>query len=166
MEVSRRHPLAERDLKEVLSAIEMDFGVDLSPVLSGDIVEVAYIKRSEDVERLLLKDGKVHAFLTEGRWYPSLHALLELGEPGDHFVKIDMGAVKPVASGADVMAPGIVEVGEVSEGDGVVVIDERHRRPLAVGVALMEGKEMVKRDKGRAVRNVHHVGDAIWEVRL
>ncbi len=166
MEISRRHPLAERDLEDILSAIERDFGVDLSPAVSDDIVEIAYIKRSEDVERLLLKEGKVFAFLKEGRWFPSLHALLELGEPGDHFVKVDMGAVKPVASGADVMAPGITEAGDVSEGDGVVVVDERHGRPLAVGIALMDGEEMVERDRGRAVRNVHHVGDALWEARF
>ncbi|WP_456481879.1 PUA domain-containing protein [Methanopyrus sp.] len=166
MKVSRRHPISERDLQGVLEELHASSGVDLERVLTG-LVEVAYVK-DDDIERLLIKDGKVMAFERREGWFPTIHALLQLDEEEyGHVAVIDMGAVKPVASGADVMVPGIMEVrGEFGEGDGVVVVDERNRRPIAVGVALMGAREIKESERGRAVRNVHHVGDELWEARF
>ncbi|WP_148688492.1 DUF1947 domain-containing protein [Methanopyrus sp. SNP6] len=166
MKVSRRHPISEKDLQEVLEELRVSSGVSLREVLTG-LVEVAYVK-DDDIERLLIKDDKVMAFERHEGWLPTIHALLQLDEENyDHVVIVDMGAVRPVASGADIMVPGIVEVrGEFEEGDGVVVIDERNRRPLAVGIALMGAREIEGSERGRAVRNVHHVGDRLWEARF
>jgi len=43
----------------------------------------------------------------------------------------------------------------------VWVRDERNRKPLAVGKALVPGTAMV-RGKGKAVKSVHHLGDKVW----
>jgi len=43
-----------------------------------------------------------------------------------------------------------------------VIVEERHNKPLAVGVALIPGPEM--RGTGKAVKSVHHVGDELWEM--
>jgi PUA domain protein len=45
----------------------------------------------------------------------------------------------------------------------VAVVDERHGKVLAVGEALVPGGEMVGR-RGKAVRNLHHVGDRSWRL--
>ncbi|WP_457620537.1 PUA domain-containing protein [Methanopyrus sp.] len=166
MKVSRRHPISERDLQKVLEELRSLFGVSLDEVLTG-LVEVAYVK-DDDIERLLIKDSKVMAFERREGWFPTIHSLLQLDERAyNRAVIVDMGAVKPVASGADIMVPGIVKVrGEFEEGDGVVIVDERNRRPLAVGVALMGVREIERSERGRAVRNVHHVGDRLWEARF
>lgn len=82
--------------------------------------------------------------------------------PAARFVTVDMGAVKFVTNGADVMAPGIVEADPALQvGDWCWVRDERNNQPLAIGRALVPGTAMV-RGKGKAVRSVHHVGDKIW----
>jgi PUA domain protein len=74
-----------------------------------------------------------------------------------------MGAVKFVTNGADVMAPGIVDAySGIVEGDQVWVCDERNRKPLAVGIAVMSGEQMVEGDEGVAVKLVHYVGDVVW----
>jgi len=76
---------------------------------------------------------------------------------------VDMGAVKFVYNGADIMAPGIVEADPgIAVGNLVWVRDERNRQPLAVGEALMSGSEMAASEKGKAVKSIHHVGDDLW----
>ena len=71
-----------------------------------------------------------------------------------------------MVNGADVMAPGIVDADEdIKEGDVVFVVDENHKKPICVGIALMDGKSMKESDKGRAIKNLHYVGDKIWNFR-
>ena len=103
----------------------------------------------------------------EGRLLPTIHCLLRLGSEWLPRIIVDQGAVRPVARGADIMIPGIVEVvGEFEEGSVVAVIDEKHRAPIAVGEALLSSSELRDkvraRSKGRAVKNLHRPGDRVW----
>jgi len=76
-------------------------------------------------------------------------------------VIVDLGAVKPIASGAHVMGPGIREVsGDFSEGDIVVVLDEKIKAAIAIGKALRPSNEV--KERGRSILNLHHAGDSIW----
>ena len=75
---------------------------------------------------------------------------------------VDSGAVRFVVNGADIMKPGIVSADpEIAVGDLVVIVEERHKKPLAVGRALVPGSEM--KGEGKAVKSMHHVGDSIWK---
>ncbi|HHF59041.1 MAG TPA: RNA-binding protein, partial [Thermoplasmatales archaeon] len=77
---------------------------------------------------------------------------------------IDMGAIKFIAGGADVMVPGIVDADrDIHEGDPVWIRDENHGRAIAVGISLMNGSDLIKLEKGRGVKNIHWVGDRIWK---
>ncbi len=97
------------------------------------------------------------------RLFPAINRLLE-----HNFLKkvtVDMGAVQFVTTGADVFRPGIKVIDETIEKDEVVVVvDERHGKPLAVGVALLSGKEIKALDKGKVVKIVHYVGDRVWDL--
>ena len=76
-----------------------------------------------------------------------------------------MGAVKFVTNGADIMAPGIVDADDtIAVDDSVWICDETHKKPLAVGIALKSGIEMVQQEKGKAVKMIHHVGDELWNL--
>lgn len=91
----------------------------------------------------------------------SVRGLLRF-RPAGRAVTVDMGAVRFVANGADIMAPGIVEADPaIQPGDWCWVRDERNRQPLAVGRAAVPGAAMV-RGKGKAVRSLHHIGDRLW----
>ena len=50
--------------------------------------------------------------------------------------------------------------------DPVLIIDETHGKPLAIGVSLITGEEMVENDSGKAVETKHYVGDEIWNFEL
>jgi len=62
------------------------------------------------------------------------------------------------------MVPGITHIyKKFQRGDIVIVVEEKHERVIAVGIALMEYDEIVKSEKGKAIRNIHHVGDKLWK---
>ena len=62
------------------------------------------------------------------------------------------------------MAPGIRKIeGEFGEGGLVSVVDERHGKFLAVGQSLADSKTLRATKKGKVVKNLHYVGDEVWE---
>jgi len=162
MRVKRRHPLRSKEQRELIRQLAP------TPLLHRSLREEGVKVR---VEHLLL-EGDVELFLVGGRpWlvrrgrvtFPALPALREMAVELPRVV-VDMGAVRHIARGADVMVPGIVEVeGNVKQGDLVVVVDQTHRSPLAVGASLMEDEEMRAAGKGRAIHTLHHVGDNLWQ---
>ena len=80
-------------------------------------------------------------------------------------ITIDMGAVKFMVNGADVMRPGIVDIeADFQKDDVVVIVDANHKKPLAVGMALCNSKEMQALKTGKVIKNIHYVGDKIWEL--
>ena len=78
-------------------------------------------------------------------------------------VVVDMGAIRFVCNGADIMAPGIVEVDEFDAGSLVVVRDVTHGKALAVGKANKSSLEIMSDKRGKVVENLHFVGDKLWE---
>ncbi|MBI4153353.1 RNA-binding protein [Candidatus Woesearchaeota archaeon] len=78
-------------------------------------------------------------------------------------VTIDMPAVKFIVNGADVMRPGIVALDDVKKDEIIAIIDERNKKPLAVGKALFSSEEMKQMSKGKVVKNLHWIGDEMWK---
>jgi PUA-domain protein len=101
-------------------------------------------------------------FTLDDQVIPTLHYLQEhkcLKE-----VLVDQGAIKFVINGANIMRPGIVQIdATIANGEIIVISDENHHKPLAVGVALYSGQEMQEMDKGFVIKNIHYVGDEIWK---
>jgi len=78
-------------------------------------------------------------------------------------VVVDMGAIKFVTNGANIMRPGIRSFSApFSKGDMVVVVDEKHGKALAAGPSLVDSQEAEKLEKGPVVRNLHYIGDKFW----
>ena len=78
-------------------------------------------------------------------------------------VLVDMGAIPYVCNGADVMAPGIMNIEGDFEKDGLLVIrDVKHGKALGIGAAQYSSEEMKGLKKGKAILNLHYVGDKIW----
>ncbi|KYH36237.1 MAG: PUA domain-containing protein [Candidatus Bathyarchaeota archaeon B23] len=126
------------------------------------------LPEAETVEEAEMEDGTVVYLIDdsivlakrEGVLFPTLksHALEALPS-----IVVDMGAIPHICNGADVMAPGVVEVqGEFQPGDLVVVRDERYGKALAVGRALVGSEELRSLERGRVVKNLHYVGDRLW----
>jgi PUA domain protein len=80
-------------------------------------------------------------------------------------ITVNMGAVPYVCNGADVLAPGIVKVeGAFAVGDIMLVVDERHGKPLAVVSALVDSQTAKDMQRGKVAGNLHYVGDALWNM--
>ncbi|MFX0096462.1 MAG: DUF1947 domain-containing protein [Candidatus Hodarchaeota archaeon] len=158
MKVRKRHLLSSKDLRRLReSLLGLSFHTELL-VPKGAKVELIHL---EDMDLYAIND-RIHLVRNREMIFPALHALLEGRVKLPHVV-VDTGAVPYVARGAAIMAPGIVETDKGIEiGDIVVIVDEIHKRPLAIGIALMSAIEIKTSKRGRAVDNLHHVGDTIW----
>lgn len=118
------------------------------------------LAEAQAAEVLLINEKPILARLG-GRLLPTL-ALDELLSLLPKVV-VDMGAVPHVCNGADVMAPGVVRIhGDFNENDLILVVDERHGKSLAIGVALFKSQTMGSLKQGKVVKNVHYVGDKLW----
>jgi PUA domain protein len=78
-------------------------------------------------------------------------------------VTVDMGAVKFMCNGANVMRPGITNFTEFEEGDIVCVIEESQNKFLAVGKSCVTSRDMESMSKGEVVKNLHYISDKYWE---
>lgn len=80
------------------------------------------------------------------------------------YVMVDMGAVKFMCKGANVMRPGIKKYSEFEKDKIACVIEESHHKFLAVGKTLVSSKEMEDIEKGEIIKNLHYVSDKFWEI--
>lgn len=141
-------------IKEANEGLQQ-YGVECS---KKDIVEVV----EDKAVKFLVINREPAFFYRENRLIPILkylqtHSLLKR-------ITIDMGAIKFIVNGADVMRPGITEMEEgIQKDDLVVIIDQNNKKPLAVGVALFNSEEMKAMPKGKAVKTIHYVGDEVWK---
>ena len=81
------------------------------------------------------------------------------------YVTVDMGAVKFVCKGANVMRPGIIKFSDFESGEIVCVIEESQNKFLAVGKAEMSSKEAHDASKGEVIKNMHYISDDFWETK-
>ena len=81
------------------------------------------------------------------------------------YVKVDMGAIKFVCKGANVMRPGITKFSDFESGEIVCVIEESQNKFLAVGKAEMSSKEAENASKGEVIKNMHYISDDFWETK-
>jgi PUA-domain protein len=157
MKIKNRHRLKKRDIKILQKDLEQTFsrGIDL-----GSAVDIG------DVEgyHIVFVDDEPCFTLYKERPQFTVQGLLHYS-PQKKYVVIDMGAIKFVTNGADVMAPGIVDADpEITPGDQVWICDETHHKPLASGIALMNGTDMIHDTTGKAVQVVHYLGDTVWRI--
>ena len=171
MELRVKHPLSKKEIKEIIREMSEIFGIEIAEKMlkKKDRVEVAEFDRTTEI---LLVNGRPFFIRRKGLIFPLVIALYELSNEEDlrkwpRRVVVDAGAVPFIIKGADVMAAGIIDADEnIREGDFVFVVEEDYGRPLAIGIALMDGKTMKEKPKGKAVKNIHHAKDKIWELTV
>ncbi|MBZ9570532.1 RNA-binding protein [Methanobrevibacter sp. TMH8] len=158
MKVKQRYHLKKKKLKE----LKRDLGEYSDLISNKSSVEFLEV----DPNPFVLVDGKPAVIIINEKPFPTLKAALE-NDIGGKKVTVDMGAVKFVTNGADIMSPGIVASDkDVKSDDVVVVVEETHKKPLAIGIALISGEKMVENDSGKAIENIHHIGDDIWNLEI
>ena len=79
-------------------------------------------------------------------------------------VTVDMGAVKFMCNGANVMRPGIKNHTVFSKDEIVCIVEESQHKFLAVGKSLIDCSEMEQMTKGEVLKNLHYISDKYWEI--
>jgi PUA-domain protein len=110
---------------------------------------------------VLFVDKEMCFIHKDGSWFPTVKLLLKKPFILPKVV-VDMGAVKFVVNGADIMRPGIRLCDTFEKGAFVVIVDETHNKPLAVGQALFSSEELLAQTGGKVVSSLHYVGDEYW----
>ena len=114
-----------------------------------------------DGSSVYLLDGEASFAQISNTMYPTLNNPLIEQLPN---VIVDMGAIPYVCKGADIMSPGVVKIdGDFMKGDLVVIRDVNHGKALAIASTLVSSKEFTGMKKGKAFKNLHYVGDKIWD---
>ena len=154
----RRHFLKEKEARKLFIDFSQRLKTNVEQLLgSKPRIEVNETEAAE----IFILNGKPFLARSDGELFPTL--AFEEAFPFISRIVVDMGAVPYVCKGADVMAPGVVSVkGEFEENDLLLVIDERHSKPLAIGVALFNSQVIKNMKHGKIVKNIHHVGDKLW----
>ena len=78
-------------------------------------------------------------------------------------VEVDMGAVKFMCKGANLMRPGIKKFTEFEKDKLVCIVEETHHKLLAVGKSVVSSAELENMEKGEVIQNLHYISDKFWE---
>ena len=78
-------------------------------------------------------------------------------------VTVDMGAVKFMCKGANLMRPGIRSLTEFEKDKLVCIVEESQHKFLAVGKSVVSSQEAENMDKGEVLKNLHYISDKFWE---
>ena len=154
-----RYFMKEKDSKRFLQDTSKMLHTNIEQLLGTKIrVEVNETETAE----IFFFNGKPLLARSNGDLFPTLlfkELLFVLPK-----LVVDMGAIPYVCKGADVMVPGVISIkGQFEMNDVVIVVDERHGKTLAVGLALRRSENMKNVKNGKILKNLHYVGDKLWD---
>lgn len=160
--IRKRHTVRKGDAAELVRRLGEELGEEAG-TFAADRIEVA---ETGGPFRLYLLDKRPLLFERDGVLFPTLHGAITRPFSARR-VTVDMGAVRFVVNGADIMRPGIVAVtDDVLADHPVLVVEERHGKPLAVCIARLDAAAMRAETAGKVCKNIHHVGDEIWSLEV
>jgi PUA domain protein len=159
MQVKSRHHLRSDEIGALEESLADHLGIDLD----GDDYE--RVEFTDSDREVVLVDGEPLVASFDDDLFVTVRGANEY-PPENHVVTVDSGAISFVSDGANVMRPGITDAtADIDPGDLVVVVEETHRKALAIGRAETDGSDMIG-ESGKVVETLHHVGDELYEFRV
>lgn len=149
----------EEPLQRIRSTADYQFGKEIGIKLFPDSVKIIFSRNTGRIRHVCL-DGERLATLrpTDGFFSLSIEGAKRLTKNtrlAKCFVSVRSDVVKFIGEGGDVFAAHIVEAcDDIRSKDEVVVLDE-NGKVLAVGRAVLSGKEMRVFKRGVAVKVRH-----------
>jgi PUA domain protein len=154
----RRYFLKTKETKDLIDKASAKLKINLEQT-RNDKTSIEIIQ-TENTQIYLL-NGKPILAQTDNDLYPTL-TFTEFIEKAPK-ITVDMGAIPHVCKGANVMAPGIRKItGEFQKGDIVIITDEKHNKPIALGETQQDTEQTRNMKQGIAIKNIHYVGDKTW----
>ena len=78
-------------------------------------------------------------------------------------VTVDVGAIKFMCKGANLMRPGILKFSEFEKDKLVCIVEESHGKFIAIGKSMVSSAELENMEKGEIIKNIHYISDRFWE---
>jgi len=163
MQIKTRNHLSKKDKRALIAQLTEFFGEEITNSLQKDII-IEEVKT--DIGTFIVNNRKIWVFDHENMKIPTIHFLRQHTHSLPKIV-VDIGAIRFITNGADVMAPGIVFFDEeIKEGSIVVIHEERANSIIGIGKSLISSKDFSKSKKGKVIKNLHHLRDSIWEFQF
>lgn len=149
-------------LLRIRKTADYQFGKGVGELLFPDSVSISFSKQTHRIRHVFL-DGNLLATLrpTDGMFSLTIHGAKRLGDikPLKYYVKIGDDVASFIAKGKSVFAKHVVGVDdEIRPSEEVIVLNEESV-VVAVGRAILSGKEMRAFKRGVAVRVRKGVGE-------
>ncbi len=158
----KRHPIRKTQVADLYSRLKDQIG-ESEGKFEHERVELV---ETTGPFQVFLINKKPLLMEFDGMVFPTLKGALEFPFP-ERRVVVDQGAIPFVVNGADVMRPGIVSVtDDVVRGKPVQIVEERHGKPIAIGIALLDSIEIRASTAGKMCRTIHRVGDDLWNLEF
>ncbi|MBD3198288.1 MAG: DUF1947 domain-containing protein [Candidatus Lokiarchaeota archaeon] len=162
MKIHQRHFIRKDELDELKSLLKEFYSAKVIESIIPNKSKVEIIITEEN-DKLYAVNGKLTLWKSKEGYLPVLTILLD-NRLGLKTIVVDMGAVRFVTNGADIMKPGITHIdADIKKGDIVRISDEKNDRTLAVGKALYDADKMRSKSGGKVIKNLHTIQDSVWE---
>jgi PUA domain protein len=162
MKIKQRHFIKTSEIKTLKNELIKDFDEKFINQVFPEKCRVEMII-TEEGDVLFAVNNELKLWKSKEGYVPTLSLLVEKKVDLKTII-VDMGAVKYVTNGADIMRPGITKIDPlIKRNDIIQIVDETHHRALAVGKALFDAKEMETQTAGKVIKNLHTIKDKVWE---
>ena len=160
--IKKRHAIKKGQLASLMTKLKESIGDDAG-LYTAPMIEIAETTSKFNIYLI----DKKPILMEKDEWaFPTLRGAILRPFSGRRIV-VDMGAVPYMVNGADIMRPGIVSVTpDVKAGYPALAVDESHGKPLAVVIPLYDADGVLALEKGKAAKNIHYVGDELWNLEL
>ena len=146
--------ISKSETSALLKTVSERWGIKLPKMKNlkvHQILDDAQIITGDGI-KILKVDGDYLPFLSETKTLERFPA-----------VTVDMGAVKFMCKGANLMRPGIKEFTEFQKDKLVCIVEESQHKFLAVGKSMVSSLELEDMEKGEVIKNIHYISDKFWE---
>lgn len=169
--IKKRHAIKKGQLNSLMNKLHESLGNEADQ-FTAPMIEIAETASEYNIYLVDKKPILMEKILDtskegDSEWaFPTLRGAVM--RPFTHRrIVVDMGAVPYMINGADIMRPGVVDVSpDVKGGMPALVVDETHNKPLAVVIPLYDAKDILALEKGKVAKNIHFVGDELWNLEL
>lgn len=147
--------ISKSETNALLKTVSEQWGIEFPKMKNLKVHQIA------DDAQIITGDG-IKILKIEGDYLPFLSEINMLKKFPN--VMVDMGAIKFMCKGANVMRPGIKKFTEFEKDHLVCIVEESQHKFLAVGKAMVSSTELEDMGKGEVVKNLHYISDKFWEI--
>ena len=147
--------ISKSETSALIKEVSKNWGIEIPKIKNLKVHQIsneAQIITGKGI-KILKVDGEYIPFLSE----------TEILEKFPN-VTVDMGAIRFMCKGANLMRPGIKNFTDFEKETLVCIVEESQHKFLAIGKSVVGSSELETMEKGEVLRNLHYISDKFWEI--